>query len=333
VNLLCKGLLATSLLVLFAQAHAAPAKETPPNEPPYTNDTEFDPLMGEDPAASSQIPVEPSQPTVQTPKPSAPAPAPAPIKKMSSYEGTTTTSELREHEYVPGSKPDKGVKLIHHPDGKKGLVRIEQDGTYVYQVKTTPKNQTGTVRFGLMDPPRITSADGAHTFADMYGSEPLPTILFEYEWQPFKKFGKLGVQGGASFSTAEGHGYFVSDGGQAREKYNFYAIPVNLGLVYRFEYFKKQWLAPYVAGGASYIGVAELRDDNKNNFSGVPAGYGAAGIMFNVSSLDKTLAFTLDSEYGVGNLWLVAEYRYIQAFSDTLDFTGGIMSLGISADF
>lgn len=301
-----------ALALCFELAHAQ-APETPPMEPPYTDDTEFDPVLSEDPAASNDpIPVSP-EPEIEM----------APQKQSQAAPVT------------PVARPNKkGIQLLHHPDAKKGLIRIEQDGTYVYKVKMKKANETGTFRLGMMDPPKIIAADGIHDFSSMYGSEGLFTLMMEYEWQPFSKFGKLGLQLGVGFATAEGKGFFVNDPVSVpQESYTFFAVPMNIGLIYRFEYFDRQWVAPYVSGGGSYIGVAELRDDNKNSFTGTPAAYGAGGIMFNISALDRSLAFNLSNEYGVANLWLVGEYRYLQAFSEDLDFSGGVMSLGIGADF
>ncbi len=282
MKLFLGAFVAIAFVLVSLQGHAA-NKETPPMEPPYTSDSEFDSVLSE---------------------------TPAPTKTL-----------------------NKGVKLIHHPDAKKGLIRIEQDGTYVYKIQTTKKNHTGIVRFGLMTPPNIQSADGKSDFKSMYTSSDVPTILFDYEWQPFSKYGKLGMQTGAGIATATGQGHFLRDGTAATEKYTFLIVPLDLGLIYRLEYFKRQWIAPYVAGGGTYIAVAELRDDGKQSFTGTPAAYATGGLMFNITAIDKSMAFNLDNEYGVGNLWLVAEYRLQTAFSKDLDFTGSIMSLGISADF
>lgn len=335
---LIKTFAAIVVTTLATHSLAAP-QEAPPREPPYTDSNEFDSVLGEDPAASNQpVPVSPAPSNNSGSSQSAlddwsntPA-TPAPAKTQKPKEKKVSKGYASAAEDSVDTTPQKGVKLIHHPDAKKGLIRIEQDGTYVYKIKTTPKDETGTLRFGLMDPPRITAADGVTTFETMYGSGPVPTLMFDYEWQPFSKYGKLGVQAGVDFSMSSGHGHFL-DGGEALEKYTFIVIPMNLGLIYRLEYFKRQWVAPYIAGGGSLIGIAELRDDDKNNLSNTWAAYAAGGIMFNLTAIDKSMAFNLDSEYGVGNLWLVAEYRYLKSFSDFLDFNGGIMSVGISADF
>jgi hypothetical protein len=322
---LLKPLLMTAVLLSGLQT-LAQNKETPPMEPPYTDANEFDPVLSEDPSASNQpIPVTPG---IQA------QPTPAPSRKQQSQRYTPAYAVPT---YKKGQPLEKGVKLIQHPDSKKGLLRIEADGSYIYKVKTTPKDQSGIIRFGMMDPPNILSADGNADFKTMYSSSPIFTLMFDYEWQPFSKYGKLGLQAGGGFSTTSGSGRFLTPdlngSTEAQEKYNFIILPMNLGVIYRLEYFARQWVAPYISGGGSYIAVAEIRDDGKNNFTGTPAAYGAGGLMFNITALDKAMAYNLDAEYGVGNLWLVGEYRYQKAFSQDLDFTGGILSLGISADF
>ncbi|MNL86554.1 hypothetical protein D3C87_2153060 [compost metagenome] len=55
--------------------------------------------------------------------------------------------------------------------------------------------------------------------------------------------------------------------------------------------------------------------------------------MFNVGSLDRETSFSLTTEYGIKNLWVVLEYRQIVTFSEDLDFTGGLANLGITTDF
>lgn len=252
----------------------------------------------------------------------------------SEFDSVSENEPLRASKSVTPSVPGSGVRYLHHPDAKKGLIRIEQDGTYVYKVKMKKSTETGIFKAGVMAPPQITAADGIHNFAGMYGDGYLPAFFMEYEWQPFSKYGKLGVQGGLGLAMAEGNGYFINDPLTVpQESYTFIVVPLSLGLVYRLEYFKRQWVAPYLSGGGTYIGVAELRDDNENNFSGTPAAYGSAGLMFNISAADRLLAFNLSSEYGIANLWLIADFRYQYAFSEDLDFTGDILTLGIGVDF
>lgn len=231
-----------------------------------------------------------------------------------------------------------GVEYIHHPQAAKGLLTITKEGAYIYRTQTEGKhNETGAFRMGMMDPPRITSADGTTNFDSMYSGSPQPLISFDYEWQPFVGYGKLGVQAGFGLLVAYGNGRFVSGdhaGEEAKESYTFLAIPLNLGVIYRLEWMHRQWFAPFVGGGGTYIGVAEIRDDGKTPKAvGTPGAYGTAGLLFNVSAWDRETAFILSSEYGIANLWVSLDYKYLKTFNEDLDFTSNIIGGGVVVDY
>lgn len=240
---------------------------------------------------------------------------------------------------IPRTSKKGGVEYIQHPQAANGLLAITKDGAYIYKTKESRDyHQTGTVRFAVMDAPQITAADGT-TYKMMYSGDGQPVVMFDYEWQPLTGYGKLGVQAGLGLLYASGQGRFVSsdpvlNGQEAKEKYTFLAIPLSLGAIYRLEWLSRQWAAPYVAGGGTYIAVVEFRDDGESPSAvGTPGAYGAAGLMFNVSAVDRETAFTLSSEYGIANLWVSLEYRYLKTFSEDLDFSSNIVSAGISVDY
>ncbi len=283
------------------------AVDTAPQEPPFTQeDSEFE--DADNIANDERVPVIEAPPVEAT--------LPVRAYKPYAYSG----------------KPSKGVERIEHPMAAKGLIRIEKDGSYIYRTEPRAHNQSSTFRIGVMQPPNIQAADGTD-FKTMYTQEDIAIAMFDYEWQPFSNFGKLGIQAGLGFFTAQGNGRFL-DGSEAREKYTFYAFPVNLGVVYRLEFTDRQWLAPYVAGGGTYFALLEMRDDDKGPKGvGVPAAYGAAGAMFNVSAFDRETAFTLASEYGISNLWVTFEYRYVKTFTEDVDLSSGMMNLGFAVDY
>lgn len=228
-----------------------------------------------------------------------------------------------------------GVEYIKHPQAEKGLVLITKEGAYIYKTEESKGyKQSGAFRFGTMESPKITAADGQTTFAQMYSGSQLPVISFDLDWQPFQSFGKLGLQAGFSLMYASGNGRFANDGEQAEEKYTFLAVPLNLGLTYRLEIWDRQWLAPYISAGGTYIGVAEFRDDGKSPaLVGTPGAYGGGGLMFNVSAVSRETRYTLRTEYGIQNLWVSADFKYLKTFSEDLDFSSAIVGGGLVLDY
>ncbi len=228
----------------------------------------------------------------------------------------------------------KDSEYIDQPLAAKGLISIRKDGSYVYKTKEdTSHKQSGIFRFAMMDPPKITARDGT-SYQEMYSVGSQTVLFFDYEWQPYQKFGKWGLQGGAGLLWASGKGRFTDGSGEeAKESYNFIAIPLNFGVVYRMEWFNRQWLVPYVSGGGTYVGILEVRDDGKMATGGAPGAYGAGGLMFNISAIDRQTAFTMNSEYGIKNLWVSLDYRYLKTFKENIDFSSHIIGAAVAVDY
>ena len=335
------------LLGLSTQSHAQ--TDGPPKEAPYVDElNEFDEAIPDDSKKDAGSRLEDEMNSVQSEEPPMPeipveTEAPAVVEEepavVPSYEPEPAMKRVQTpRRQIERQNAKGGVEYIEHPLAAKGLVKIEKDGTYIYKTTTKLKEKethaSGTVRFGTIDPPNIKSSDGYTDFKMMYTSSSVPIVMFDYEWQPWETLGKFSVVGGFGFMTATGQGHFVSDGTEAQEKYTFIAFPLNLGVSYRFEYFNRQWLAPYLAGGAAYVPVAEIRDDNKGpNATGAPGAYGAGGIMFNIGALDRETAFNLSAEYDIKNLWVTAEFRYLKTFNDAIDFSSSIINVGVTVDY
>ena len=247
--------------------------------------------------------------------------------------------ELEEDRQVVSRPTVKGRLIdksyIQHPEASKGLMRIDANKVYYYKPSTyAVKSSSSSFRLGIIETPVIEASSGVTDFDDMYGSEDMNFFMYDYEWQPFTKVGKFGVNLGLGIFSAVGKGRFLNDGEIAQEKYTFYALPINLGLTYRLEFFKRQWLAPYLTAGVNYMVMIETRDDNKV-FSGVgtPLFYGGAGGMLNLSVIDRDLGFSLDAEYGIASLWLTGEAKQMISSNKEFDFTGTMISVGIAADY
>lgn len=294
-----------------SQNAASPVEDLPPNEPPYTktpDELEAQKLLDQEPPPKEKKIVKPK---VET-KP------------------------------MPVLVDDSGKYKIAHPDAKRGLYQIDQNtGRYYYKTsKLSKKNQATSIRMGMIAPPDISSDVGGktHTFTEIYGEETIPYLILDYEWQPFRSFGKLGVVMGMGFFTASGHGHFankdVEGGAPAKEGFTFIGLPISAGGIYRLEFSDRQWFAPYVSAGISYYGLAELRDDGKPpKLVGAPAAYGGGGLLVNITAWSKDIEFTMDREYGINNMWFAAEIRVIKGLNKELDISSHVLNFGIAVDY
>jgi hypothetical protein len=234
----------------------------------------------------------------------------------------------------PGPKQG-GTLRVEHPKSADGLIRINKDGSYQYKTPLQDKSRSGAFKVGVMTPPKIKSQNSDVTFESMYGKENVFAIDFDYEWQPFRKYGALGLKVGTGFSTVSASGYFKRDmQTRSEESYNLFIVPLSAFLEYRFEYVRQQWVVPFINGGATYYGLAEVRNDGKSpTFAGAPAAGAGGGLLFSLSRLDPAGAFTLSQEYGIADLWFIVEARAMQGLSEDIDFTNQTISAGIAVDF
>lgn len=350
-----------ALSLALGAMSARAQEESPPNEPPYTSaEDEFEVSTdkteelqaGEGGEEALKEILESAPPPVREDEggmvvegenesgaedPAVVEANPVPVE---SDPVVSTPADFEDEEPTVIERGARGTKKIRHPLAREGLMLIDRDGSYHFKPKRSKSfDQTSVLRVGaIQPPPGIVAADGT-TYTGMYGAGNPVTLLYDYEWQPLQAFGRLGVQLGFGLFSSQGNGRFFCEacplnGQPAREKYTFYALPLNAGVVYRFQFTDRPWFAPYIAGGLMYFALAELRDDDKApNFVGTPTGYGAGGLMINLSEIDRETGFLLDSEYGIHGLWLTAEWRQIQASNPDLDFTGTILSFGVSADY
>lgn len=260
------------------------------------------------------------------------------------FDGTENVIDLNKTDrsnLVPNRDSAASSEFIEHPNAKKGLYLIDSKNVYHYKTTLiTQKQKSIMLTVGAVPIPNLTftlSNGEVFDFADMYGDSAITQVTLNYEWKLFKGMKQLFGQAGFGFYSANGSGYFYSknkDNPQPREKYTFYGLPMNLGLSYRFQYSDHPWFTPYIAGGGIYYVMAEIRDDGRrNSYVGTPAGYASGGLLINLTAWSRELQFRMDREYGINNLWLVAEIKAVQASSEDLDITSQSANFGFSVDY
>ncbi len=264
-------------------------------------------------------------------------------------ENETSKEELTLSETPPTIAPspsisggDQGlaserVIQIHHPNAAKGLIRINEDKSYQYRVKLHDKSSAASFGVSVLTSPKVSnSVNGTKiTYNSMYGAGDLYGVQANYEWIPIRKLGSWGVIFETGLSMSHGNGILASSPPEAsQETYTLFIVPLTAMLKYRFEYMRKQWFVPYIEGGATYYGLAELRSDSKQtNVAGSPAAGGGGGIAINISKGDSASVFNLDREYGISDLWLNIEARVMAGLKPELDFTNTTINVGVTVDY
>jgi len=242
---------------------------------------------------------------------------------------------------------DSGLKKTQHAGAVDGLTRIDSDGVYLYDVKNELKNQSSHIRLGAADNPTITvevcqvatnnncATITTINFNDIYAGSSKLTLGYDYEYFFTVSAGKLGAQLGFSAQYAQGQGRLKIDPTiPSVEKFTFLTVPLYLGGVYRFEYKDKQLFAPYVSGGGVYMGLVEKRENSsKITMIGSPGFYGAGGVLFNITAMDREMASAFDNEYGVSNLWINLEFKTVNVSSNAFSYQSNYIQSGLSFDF
>ncbi|AZZ35718.1 hypothetical protein CIK05_02520 [Bdellovibrio sp. qaytius] len=228
-----------------------------------------------------------------------------------------------------------------------GLVKIDKDGVYIYKPEPQNAKQASHVRLGVVSNPNVESEicdeNNANcqtiSFDDIYSGASGMGFEYVYEYFFFTdggvNFGKLGAQLGMSASYAQGQGRLVSNlATESVEKFTFLTLPIFAGAVYRFEYRDRQILVPYAGGGGVYTILAEKREDRSNiKGVGAPGFYATGGALLNISALDRDLGADFESEYDIKNLWISAEFKYINVSSDAFSLENGYIQGGMGFDF
>lgn len=252
------------------------------------------------------------------------------------------------------SKPQAKAQLfpnettVTHPGADAdGLMKIDQNGVYIY--KPLPQNvrQASHLRLGMVSNPDVESEicdeNGGNcqniNFDDIYAGASGMGIEYLYEYFLFRdtnvNFGKLGLQVGASISYAQGNGRLVSDlNTESIETFSFLTVPLFAGALYRFEYRDRQILVPYAGGGGVYTLLVEKREDKSDvKAIGAPGFYGFGGGLLNLSALDRDMGSDFETEYDIKNLWLSAEFKFISVNSEAFSLENGYIQGGLGFDF
>jgi hypothetical protein len=242
------------------------------------------------------------------------------------FEGEDDDGNYYYEAVDAGTEKDASDDVVIEPkkeNYEKGLQSVMKDGSYLFETEESEQSGSFSMRFGSMAAPEIINEEDVY-YVDIYSDKALNVLFLDYSLQA-QMFGKWGLTIGSGVGQSTAPGRFRSNPiEEALEKYTIYMLPNHLSFSYRFQYTKKPYFAPYISGGFCNYAFIEKRDDNRK-MKGI---FARPGIFCNTYT-----AFSLDSEYGINNIWLDLEYKVVKGLQENRDISANIINGGISFDF
>lgn len=154
-----------------------------------------------------------------------------------------------------------------------------------------------------------------------------------FEWQFFKLFGKLGLKMSTGTWIIQDLHDATSDDTTEKKRYTLFAIPLFGGLTYRFHYWTKQPLIPFIEGGYGGFRFQQTQGASKDQYTEYKTAYlWGIGIQLNANMLDPEAGRDFDIDWGVNQTHFIAQLRHITSKPiDRFDFstqnliTGGLL--------
>ena len=280
-----------------------------------------------------------------------PAPeAPYPDVEEPGFEKQSTSSSSSKNSNRSPVKPkrilDDGT-YIYEPlspeSASKDYGQIDADsGAKIYEPIFDDEQRYGAigVKLGAFGPFDLQNEKNGISYRDVYGNNPGPLAILDYQFNLFRGFGILALKIGTGlFISPTGSGRF-SDSTRAdfekkrNEKFNMLIFPNILTAVYKFQYSDSQFFVPYAEGGAGYFGFAEIRDDGiAPKFGGAAVTVAGGGFQLLIDKLDFNSYVAMKRDYGVDHLWFVADFKAILGLNRQFDFTSQIINAGFLVEF
>lgn len=319
----------------FVWAADTPTTDQPPQEAPYVSGDQLDKQAEQQPTpvADKSKKKETLNKGIEK-------------DKAAIQEGNEKIEKL--HNEIEDLEKEQNQKRMDAAARQKALEKIELDkaaaerGTqkikkreYVYPRREIPQHFAASLEAGPYSPPNLVNSESGLNFNQIYTNPSGVIVLFNFEYQFSKSFGKLGVKGGSGIYTATGNGRFRTPPyAVAKEVYTFLLFPNNASLVWRGAFWNKQLITPFVEGGAGYYTFGEIRDDyQRTKYGGALVAQWAAGGALLMDGLVSGSMGELESDYGISHMYLTAEYRSIIGLRSDFDFSTTYFDLGFMVEF
>jgi hypothetical protein len=257
--------------------------------------------------------------------------------------GAGTPSQAQDN-YVDAEKQKLGIV----PEG--GAIQALNEGRSELHAKKVGKiRHAFGIKYGdnrfLTRDISATSDIQLRKFTDVYGAGYSPDVSIFYEFQPFhsKYFGNIGFVGQFGVAYFQGKGQFSSallipgGGGTAfpalsSTSFQFFAVPVTLGIDYRFNLF--HYLRPFALVGLNGVVVAEMRNDNINGSHGYTVGLtGTVGVSILLDWVSATSTWDYYSGFDIKHYYLTIDYSHTRSFLGLINYEVSGFSAGLTFEY
>ncbi len=185
-----------------------------------------------------------------------------------------------------------------------------------------------SINAGDYKPSKIDEEEGlsAKPYKEIFNNKSEFMFKLGLDYELFQRFGTFSAGTMAGFWQVLGKGIYNYQGSTSEKSQDttvFNIIPLELNLIYRFDYYAVNAsipLVPYVKGGLDYYiyWITDARGDisrYQNSENKTFEGYGgktgyhyAGGLMFLLDWIDRETAADFDMEFGVNNSYIFVEF-------------------------
>ena len=191
----------------------------------------------------------------------------------------------------------------------------------------------------------------ATPYADVFGSESVLLYGMHLDRQIYQGFGTLAVGAGIRYGQAKGKA-LLADGTGSTDPTRLRLMPLTASLVYRFDWLAQQVdvpVVPFFKGGMTYTlwWILNGRGEVANAWGqdgvghegqgGTMGWHGSVGMQLLLDWFDSNMATEFDTESGVNNSFLFAEYAFNQVndsgSSTSMELSAETLSFGMMFEF
>lgn len=205
----------------------------------------------------------------------------------------------------------------------------------------SPRSMMLELHGGTYAPAVDSELSGRTPWKDTFGAASMTLLRGHLDYQLWQGHGSLAVGAGFGYGWIDGKAQ-NAEGEKTDDAVGFNLMPLQVSLVYRWDWAAIELGVPLVPYGkvgvtGAFWWATDAKDDISNARTGTTGGregrgltwgwHASAGLMFLLDIFSTSMAIGMDSESGVNNSYLFAEYQHT-----SLDDFGSGTSLILSDD-